>query len=247
MTTTEKHEDIAELMRRIKQGLWTPITESPWYDFPGKEGFTSDAAIRVIEDPSTKQVISVEGGWVVHLFGHAAGAAWSAETLQLVAVKRLSISPLELLTTTAAIELLGKIGRIPDERKVVLRCDNTSACNVANTLAAYSPTMRFALKTLERVCERHSVTVRLIYIASRENIVADSISRNKWAEARSRVAELGWQFEKHDMTACMKEWEEQLQMLNQAHKVLEYLSQEHHGCEEAEKRIESIDIGISKN
>lgn len=114
----------------------------------------------------------------MHLFGHPAGAAWSEGTLQLVACKHLFISPLKLLTTGAAVELLGKTVRIPDEQKVVLKCDNTSACIVANALAVYSPAMRFALKTLLRICQRHSVTVRLIYI-SFENVIADFISRNK--------------------------------------------------------------------
>lgn len=183
------HNYIALLINKIRQSQWTPITESPCYSVLDKEGFKGDASICVVEAPVMRNVTSASGGWEAHLFVQVAGATWSKGTLQLVATKRLSISSLELITTTAAVALLRWTRKIPDEQKVVWWCVKTSACTVANTEEAYSSAMRFALKTFVHICEGHSVTVRLIYISSSENIIADSNRRNKWREALSRVVE----------------------------------------------------------
>lgn len=49
------------------------------------------------------------------------------------------------------------------------------------------------------------------------------------------------------MTTCMRKWEEQLQMLNHAHNVMDYLSKNDHDYKEAEQRIENTDICLCEN
>lgn len=119
----EIQADVNELLKRIRNGQWTPITEQPIFSFPEAEGFTSDAPIRVLQHQASGQVLEAEGGWGLHLFGNMARASWTRETIHLVARKRLSISPLELLTISAEFLLLGTTRMIPDNLEVEMRCD----------------------------------------------------------------------------------------------------------------------------
>lgn len=82
------------------------------------------------------------------MFGLKAGARWSGATKRLITSKRFSNRPLELLTTEAAKVLPGKYGSIPKERRIDLRCDNTSAWSVCNGEDAFIPAIGFALKIL---------------------------------------------------------------------------------------------------
>lgn len=75
MVSEQMFNDITELERPKLTGCWTPVTNQPWFAFPGVEGFTSDAVTRVLKDPKTGLVSVAEGGWEVHLFGLITGAA----------------------------------------------------------------------------------------------------------------------------------------------------------------------------
>lgn len=123
---TEMYKDVTYLMLRINSGLWSPVTKMLWFAFPGEDVFPSDVSLRVVKDPDKDTFIQAEGGRGVHVFSTTAGAAWYSSTKPLIADKRLSIIPLELLTIAAAVVLLGTCVNIPDERRVVLRCDNPS-------------------------------------------------------------------------------------------------------------------------
>lgn len=136
---------------------------SPQFMSPVREGFSSTASVRVRLMGNDKD--ASPGGWVVHLFGRVIGQQWTRRILHLIARKRLSISPLELLAVAAAVELLG-ISENRAEGQFVLRCDNTSVCGAAYTGGAYSPTMRLSLRMLTKMCERHKVTVRFWYICT---------------------------------------------------------------------------------
>lgn len=136
MVSEEMFNDASERVRRIQTGYWKPITNPSWFAFSGAECFTSDAAVRVLKDQKIWRVSGPEGGWGVQIFGLTAGAAWTASTRQMLASKRMSVSPMRLLTTAADVVLLGKYGRIPDMRRIVLRCGKNSACSVCTTEAA---------------------------------------------------------------------------------------------------------------
>lgn len=72
MVTAEMFEDVTKCGQRIRIGQWTLVATSPRFAFPDVEGFTSDAAICVIADPTTNHVIKTEGG-SLHLFGMTVG------------------------------------------------------------------------------------------------------------------------------------------------------------------------------
>lgn len=141
----------------------------------------------------------------VHMFGQTIGQAWSPGTLKFVSHLRLSIHPLELMAAAAAIELLHTRGS-RDNSQIVLPCDNTPACCAANTGATYSLSMKFALKIFAQACERRNVALLLWYISSKDNVIADAISRGAWKEAERRVTELGWEFERNHHV-MMRNWE----------------------------------------
>lgn len=110
MVTADMYQEVKNLFLRIRSSMWSPVTNPPWFAFLGAEGFSSDAVLHVVKDPAKDPAISAEGGRGVHLFRTIAGAAWSSSTKPLIASKRLSINPLELLTTAAAVVFLGTHG-----------------------------------------------------------------------------------------------------------------------------------------
>lgn len=186
-------------------------------------------------------MIRVEGGWVVHLFGLPAGAVWSTKKTRLVSTKGFSINLFKLLTTAVAVVLIGKHGRVPEEHRVILRCDKTSV-SVGNNGAAYKPAIRFTLRVFMSTCNDVNVTIKLDYIASHGNVIADAISRNNWTEEQKRVSMKGWTFQKQDLNMQLKEWEEALNRPNSLHETLDYLDEKPEGESDEEAHIEKLEL-----
>ena len=67
--------------------------------------------------------------------------------------------------------------------QMVLRCDNESACRVANTHVAHSVAMAEALIWFESVQCHVGVEVLLHHIAGEDNAIADDLSRDRVARA----------------------------------------------------------------
>lgn len=84
-------------------------------------------------------------GWGAHAFDVLAGGVWIAQTKTLLDTVRISISPLELLATAVVVLFVGNEGPTSNDAQLYLPCENTSACEAANTEAAYNPAMRLAL------------------------------------------------------------------------------------------------------
>lgn len=133
--------DASQLVRRMKTGCWTPVRNSPGSHSLGHS---------IIERTEKRLVYRQERQCGVRFFGLTAGDAWTAPTRQFLGSKRLSISIVELLPTATSFVLLGNYGCIQDVRRIVLRCDETSACGVSNTEVAFSTAIRFALRALTR-------------------------------------------------------------------------------------------------
>lgn len=98
------------------------------------------------------------------------------ETQNLLAQQKILISPLELLTAAAAVLLIVKEGKQHSCRHLCLLCDNTSACDAANTEVVYSALMRFSVCIFVQLCDEYVFTVQLLYIPSTENIILDAVS-----------------------------------------------------------------------
>lgn len=106
-----------------------------------------------MSDDISSLYAKVAGGWGLHSVRSVANGQWSRAKSELIATMRLSISPLELLTASAVVVLLGNMCSIPYSLSVVLRCDNALPYIMANTGGAHSPSMRFTLRKFVVVCE----------------------------------------------------------------------------------------------
>lgn len=56
-------------------------------------------------------------------------------------------------------------------------------------------------------CEEYNEIIKLEYMASKDNIIADAISRGNWTEAQKRVSKRGWSLYRLDLSMHMNEWE----------------------------------------
>lgn len=92
--STEAPRDVIAIHAVLTQGTWVASTGSPISLNPGAQGWSADDS-----GSCTK-------GWGVHAFGHAAKHTWLPAIAELFVTEKISISPLELLTTATAVELL---------------------------------------------------------------------------------------------------------------------------------------------
>lgn len=56
--------------------------------------------------------------------GVCAGGTWNSPTQAALKEKRLSIFAMELLAAAAAVHMAAEWGRVPEGRRLILRCDN---------------------------------------------------------------------------------------------------------------------------
>ncbi len=141
--------------------------------------------------------------------GYVCYAKWAPETLAALARCRdedreqregeggeegsISISPAELMGACFMLEAVGILQLDLPHRRFVGRCDNSSACAAVNRRRVKSYAMHAALMcVIER--ERHwGLRMRLDHYPTRENKVADLLSRGRIEEAMEVVrAEVGW-------------------------------------------------------
>lgn len=69
MVTHEMFADIMTFYEKLRAVHWTPVVVYPWFYFPGLEGFSSDAASRLLPATTATTPLSADGGWGVHVFG----------------------------------------------------------------------------------------------------------------------------------------------------------------------------------
>lgn len=104
--------------------------------------------------------------------------------------------------------------------------------------------MQFALKVLMRTYKEINVILKLDYITSQENGMADAISRNNWADARKRIPRKGWMFSRQDPSAHISERERAIIALNSVLETLDYLSEDREGASNSKAHIENIELVI---
>ena len=62
---------------------------------------------------------------------------------------------------------------------VRLKCDNLATVHVINSGTSRSPALMTELRSLYRLLDRHRITLKVEYIASRDNVDADRLSRHR--------------------------------------------------------------------
>jgi len=142
---------------------------------------------------------STADGWGLHVGGMGAQGRWEAATLKAIEnsrkkradLERVSISPLELLAQILLLLVVVDTYGRPPNGQMIFRCDNMSAVMVTETRRARSPAMRCALAWLSRVEAALGVTVRLEHIPTKENKLADALSRYSVADAEEARKILG--------------------------------------------------------
>lgn len=98
---------------------------------------------------------------------------------------------MELLCSAGAVLLLGKLGTNDGYQQVVLREDNNMACLEVNTGVANSPAMRFSLHMFLQTCREAKIKCLVLYMGTKENLIADLASRLEIDKATDPVPRAG--------------------------------------------------------
>ena len=137
---------------------------------------------------------------------------WSEETRRATAARIISIGLLELLGSAALIHLLARNPHLcPPLGRLVLRNDNSSACDTANRSGVYSAIMRCALRILREKAEELGREVWLQHVASKDNVIADDLSRGRVSGAMQAARRDGFEsIRMVNLDSLMRSWEERL-------------------------------------
>lgn len=144
--------------------------------------------------------------WGAHAFSAVAGGRWSKRTVWLLRQDKLSINAAELIAAASVVLLIEADGVIPDNRQFIMKCDNNSACAAVNHGVTTSAGMRVALRIWRRLSMRLKIQVRLLYIETGKNKIAEALSRTDWDRALREVGEVGWECRKRDLSQIIGAW-----------------------------------------
>lgn len=106
---------------------------------------------------------------------------------------RVGISPLELVTQAFLLVVVGEYCELDtsEVKQVVQRCDNASCVAVVASRRPKSPAMEVALCIVEEVETAYGLSLALDHIGTDVNVVADAMSHNDLAKAKSALQVLG--------------------------------------------------------
>lgn len=166
-------KDGTTVLRLVSERELPTIVRDPVFVHPGRYGANSD--------PSGSGV-ALERGWGATFQGSRAQGVCPAEVRGPIAAGYVFISALELLTVSICLHIGEVQGAIPQNRRIVLRNDNESACMVGNTGRAFYAPMLAALRVLQKVQERVGVEVWLHHIEGERNEIADNLSGGREAK-----------------------------------------------------------------
>ena len=130
----------ALLLERLDSGATSPLTEDPRFLWAG-DSLCSDAC--------TSWGLGFHIGFRLFFLQwseETRQATWNAQNRESMGEK-VSISPMELFASALLAHFLGAV--MPTDfpiRKVVLRCDNSSAVDVVNSGKPKSPGMRVGMR-----------------------------------------------------------------------------------------------------
>lgn len=144
MITLEICTDKEHIEDDVRNQRLDPIVTSPDFTFPCTHGCSSDTST------------SFPCGWDVHAFGFLAKERWSACTCEMIENRQISINPLKLLASAAAVLRFNITGGKGTRQKIALQGDDTLACLAANTGVAYIPAMRLTLGIFFNVCQKYN-------------------------------------------------------------------------------------------
>lgn len=184
---------VAALAIEWKMERFSPLVCSPELAYPGAQGVSSDA------------LASLQLSWA-HVFGKLACGVCATSTQKLIQSGLISINPLELLASAAAVYLLEEKGLISGNLQIALLGDNTTACNAVNTGISYNPAIRLALRIIVNVCKKAQLLCWLMHISSNNNHIADPESRDERKNAELGVQKDSWEPKWTNLSTTMGEW-----------------------------------------
>lgn len=98
---------------------------------------------------------------------------------ELCKTNALNINHLELLAIAIAIEVFGREGLLPnDNQRIIVSGDNIGARDIANKWARERSVMTLILRILHNTCQKRQVMIRIVHVATGDNIIADGLSRS---------------------------------------------------------------------
>lgn len=226
MISKEMIEDARDMWRDISEGRWTPLVVSPNFHMPGVQGASSDASG------------SLEKGWGAHAFGAFPYGVWAPRTRRLIEQRKLSINALELLAAAMAVVLVDKAGMVPRGGRFALKCDNDMACAAANYGVTASAAMREALRMWGAESGGRGLTVRLLYVDTKSNSIADALSRLEVGKALSEIGRRGWERKEFQLGELFARWEAQIWDRLKSKRVFLSVEQEDVLAQKAEEAVE---------
>lgn len=133
-------------------------------------------------------------GWGVVMGNTFARGSWPESITELCRRKVLSINHLELLAVAIAIDIFGRDGLLPpDNRRIVVRGDNIGARDIINKWTAEGPIMECILRLLHNACRERRIRVWMIHVFTKDNVVADGLSRSQDFHTSSPILRNGRQ------------------------------------------------------
>ena len=162
-------EDLEDVWRHVDSRVGTPMARDCGWAHPGLLGMNSDASRpRGLEDRAHGV-----GGNAMHAYFYA---EWSVAETDALDSSTLELIGVAFLVAVAAIAGVAR-------PRMVIRCDNESACRVINEHGATSPAMAAALLVLQGVQRQYWIEILAHHIASDGNVIADDLSRGRIKKA----------------------------------------------------------------
>jgi hypothetical protein len=184
-------EAVGTMLAKVEAKEFRPWVANPMWWHGG---------VDVAADASTSE------GWGAHVGGICASGRWEAETFEAIANSRgkkldkvrVSISPLELLAQVLLLAMVGLSFGRPGNGQIVMRCDNQAAVDVVESRRPKSAAMRVALRKLEELERLFQIRVKLEFIGTKENKLADALSRGAEEEVCEVLSQRGLELQEFD-------------------------------------------------
>ena len=173
--------------------LWTSLClEELWRDAEELQ-FWTDASTGECDENG----LSLGGGGFGACFMTPDGPQYMGGSWKSIGVDiaGLHVSEVEMLAVSLAVETWGKYLQ---QRRIVMRCDNSACVESINRQRCKDPGMAVGLRCLFLTMAKHSFLMRSKHIGTKENVLADSASREDWDEF-FRFAKEEFGLESNDM------------------------------------------------